>query len=66
MQYYAVVSQTFSYDNKKKTNGHSDADAMSGLPINSLQLDVYDELDAFKIFPIQNSSVIFEALQKNP
>lgn len=51
---------------KKKTNGHSDADAMSGLPINSLQLDVYDELDAFKIFPIQNSSVIFEALQKNP
>ncbi|XP_045473436.1 uncharacterized protein K02A2.6-like [Harmonia axyridis] len=64
MQHYALFLQTFQYDIKyKNSKEHSNADAMSRLPTNSKQINMYDESDAFEIYQIQNLPVTFEELR---
>lgn len=50
MQHYALYLQSFNYDTKyRDTKLHTNADAMSRLPVCSKQLPNFDEPDMFEI-----------------
>lgn len=63
MQHYAIFLQTFSYDIKyRNTKVHTNADAMSRLPVRSEQLPNFDETDAFEINQINTLPVTLKEL----
>lgn len=65
MQHYAIFLQSFQYDIRyKNTNLHSNADAMSRLPLTSEDLSIFDVPDVFELRQIETLPVTVEMLAK--
>lgn len=65
MQHYALYLQNFQYEIKyKNTKLHSNADAMSRLPVNTKGEAMYDEPDSFEIFQIETLPVTLKELAR--
>lgn len=65
MQHYALFLQSFSYTIKyKNTKNHTNADAMSRLPIKSTSDFVIDSLDQFEICQIETLPITLSDLEQ--
>ena len=65
MQHYALFLQSFDYEIRyKNTKCHSNADAMSRLPINRTSNCNYDEPDVFEILQLETMPVTARDLAK--
>ncbi|KAK9692524.1 Integrase zinc binding domain [Popillia japonica] len=65
MQHYALFLQSFTYNIKyKNTKLHTNADALSRLPVNQTNEYNYDVTDRFEIFQIETLPITLHVLAK--